>query len=156
MTFELGPNIKIWLSKSYFDIRTRAKCDILTFEILYWHSNWDRISNFVIRSPILTFQLGPDIILWHSECFFGILIGTEYRILTFEILFWHSNYGNMAVLLTCTCKNKEDPIKTERARVVTRCSPILALWELSVAMEIRVPIRCGPKPNAAFPSPLWC
>ena len=57
----------------------------------------------------------------------------------------------MVVILTCTCKNKEDPIKTERARVLTRCSPILALWELSVAMEIRVPIRCGPKPNAAFP-----
>ena len=57
----------------------------------------------------------------------------------------------MVVLLTCTCKNKEDPIKTERARVLTRCPPILALWELSVAMEIRVPIRCGPKPNAAFP-----
>ena len=35
----------------------------------------------------------------------------------------------MVVLLTCTCKNKEDPIKTERARVLTRCSPILALWE---------------------------
>ena len=31
----------------------------------------------------------------------------------------------MVVLLTCTCKKKEDPIKTERARVVTRCSPIL-------------------------------
>ena len=56
----------------------------------------------------------------------------------------------MVVLLTCTCKNKEDPIKTERARVLTRCFPILALWELSVAMEIRVPIRCGPKP---FPHP---
>ena len=35
----------------------------------------------------------------------------------------------MVVLLTCTCKNKEDPIKTERARVLTRCSPILALCE---------------------------
>ena len=45
-------------------------------------------------------------------------------------------------------------LKTERARVLTRCYPILALWELSVAIEIRVPIRCGPKPNAAFPSPL--
>ena len=28
----------------------------------------------------------------------------------------------MVVLLTCTCKNKEDPIKSERARVLTRCS----------------------------------
>ena len=46
----------------------------------------------------------------------------------------------MVVILTCACKNKEDPIKTERARVLTKCSPILALWELSVAMEIRVPI----------------
>ena len=27
------------------------------------------------------------------------------------------------------------------------------LWELSVAMEIRLPIRSGPKPNAAFPLP---
>ena len=60
----------------------------------------------------------------------------------------------MVVILKCSCKNEEDPIKTERARVLTRCSPILALWELSVAMEIRVPIRCGPKPYAAFPSPL--
>ena len=47
----------------------------------------------------------------------------------------------MVVLLTY--KNEEDPIKTERARVLTRCSPILTLWELSVAMETRVPIRCG-------------
>ena len=29
--------------------------------------------------------------------------------------------------------------------------PIITLWELSVAMETRVPIRPGPKPNAAFP-----
>ena len=27
------------------------------------------------------------------------------------------------------------------------------LWELSVAMDTRVPIRSGPKPNAAFPQP---
>ena len=31
--------------------------------------------------------------------------------------------------------------------------PIVSLWELSVAMETRVPIRPGPKPNAAFPPP---
>ena len=29
----------------------------------------------------------------------------------------------MVVILTCACKNKEYPIKTERARVLTRCSP---------------------------------
>ena len=30
---------------------------------------------------------------------------------------------------------------------------IITLWELSVAMDIRVPIRSGQKPNAAFPPP---
>ena len=29
--------------------------------------------------------------------------------------------------------------------------PIVSLWELSVAMETRVPIQPGPKPNATFP-----
>ena len=29
----------------------------------------------------------------------------------------------------------------------------ITLWELSVAMETRVLIRSGPKPNAAFPHP---
>ena len=31
--------------------------------------------------------------------------------------------------------------------------PIITLWELSVAMDTRVAIRSGPKPNAAFPPP---
>ena len=31
--------------------------------------------------------------------------------------------------------------------------PIITLWELSVAMETRVLIRSGPKPNAANPPP---
>ena len=31
--------------------------------------------------------------------------------------------------------------------------PIVSLWELSVAMETRVQIRPGPKPNATFPLP---
>ena len=30
------------------------------------------------------------------------------------------------------------------------CFPILSLWELSVAMETRVPIRPGPKPNTTI------
>ena len=32
--------------------------------------------------------------------------------------------------------------------------PIVSLWELSVAMEARVLIRPGPKPNTTFPPPL--
>ena len=60
----------------------------------------------------------------------------------------------MAVLVTC--KNEEDPIKMEELE----CSqdfPIITLWELSVAMETRVLIRSGPKPNACSqPPPQWC
>ena len=49
----------------------------------------------------------------------------------------------MVVLLTCM--NEEDPIKKEGARVLTRFSPIIpGLWELSVAMETRVPTRSDP------------
>ena len=33
--------------------------------------------------------------------------------------------------------------------------PIVSLWELSVAMETRVLIRPGPKPNATFAPPQW-
>ena len=31
--------------------------------------------------------------------------------------------------------------------------PIASLWELSVAIETRVLIRAGPKPNVTFPPP---
>ena len=48
-----------------------------------------------------------------------------------------------------TCKNEDDRLKNEGARVFT----IITLWELSVAMDTRVPIRSGPKPNAAFLNP---
>ena len=34
--------------------------------------------------------------------------------------------------------------------------PIITLRELSVAMETRVLIWSGPKPNAGFPLPQWC
>ena len=52
----------------------------------------------------------------------------------------------MAVLITC--KIEEDLIKNKGARVLT-----ITLWELSLAMETRVPIRSGPKPDAAFYHP---
>ena len=45
----------------------------------------------------------------------------------------------MVVLVTC--KNEEDPIKNESAKVFTTVSPIITLLELSVAMEARVLIR---------------
>ena len=96
LTFEFGPNIEFLHSKSYFDIRTWTQYRILTFEILFWHSNSGRISNFDIQNPILTFELGPNIEFWHSKSYFDIRIRAEYRILTFEILFWHSNSGQIS------------------------------------------------------------
>ena len=43
----------------------------------------------------------------------------------------------MVVLITCT--NKEEPVKNEGAVYSGhKIFPILTLWELSVAMEIRV------------------
>ena len=41
------------------------------------------------------------------------------------------------------CKYEEDPINNEGARVFTTFSPIISLWELSVAMDTRVLIRSG-------------
>ena len=52
-----------------------------------------------------------------------------------------------------TRKYDEETVKNEGARVVTSFFPIITLWELSVAMETRVPIRYGQKPIAAFPPP---
>ena len=76
-----------WHSKSgrisYFDIRN----PILTFElgpnIVFWPSNWGRISYFYMQNPILTFKMGPNIVFWHKN-----------QILTFKMgpntVFWHS------------------------------------------------------------------
>ena len=61
-----------------------------------------------------------------------------------------------AIDVLFTCKYEEDPIKNEGVRVFTRFSPFITLWDLSVVMETRVPIRSGPKPNAAFPPSQWC
>ena len=60
------------------------------------------------------------------------------------------------MVVLATCKNKEEPIKNEGARVVTRFCPNIKLWELSVAMETRVLIESSPKPNADNPPPQLC
>ena len=100
LTFELRPNIVFWHSKSYFDIRTWAEYRILTFKILFWHSNWGRISYFDIQNPILTFEIGRKSILiikilfWHSSLGQISYFDIQNPILTFElgpnIVFWHS------------------------------------------------------------------
>ena len=94
-TIALRPNIVFWHSKPYFYIRTEAEYRILTFAILFWHSNWGRISNFDNRNPTLTFELSPNFVFWYSKSYFDIRTEAEYRIWTFEILLWHSNWGRI-------------------------------------------------------------
>ena len=56
----------------------------------------------------------------------------------------------IAVLVTW--KNKEDPMKNGSYSAHKIVSNI-TLWKLSVAMETRVLVWSGPKPNAANPLP---
>ena len=55
-----------------------------------------------------------------------------------------------------TCKSDEGLIKNEGPILWTTFSPIISLWELSVAVETRVWIQSAPKPYAAFLPPQWC
>ena len=112
-TFGLPPNIVFWHSQFYFDIQLRSivafwhsqsYCDIqikaeyriLTFTILFLHSNLCRISHFDIQYLIFTFGMG-----WISnfdihDPFLDIPHEAEYRILTFKITFWHSKQGRIS------------------------------------------------------------
>ena len=88
---QIGSNIAFWHSKSYFEIQSGPEYFISTLEILFRHSNSDRITHFNIRNPILTFAFGPNIAFWHSKSYFNIRMQADNRILTFEVLFWLSN-----------------------------------------------------------------
>ena len=58
-----------------------------------------------------------------------------------------------------TWKYEKDPchryleVKNQPRKRGDAVFPIITLWELSVAMETRVLIQSGPKPNAGFPHP---
>ena len=110
LTIELRQSILFWHSKSSFDILTEAEylifcfvafsfhyslsvpeCRSLRFKILFWHSLWGRILYFDIQNPILIFELRRNIVFWHLKSYFDSRTEAEYRILTFEILFWYSN-----------------------------------------------------------------
>ena len=136
------PNIVFWYSKSYFDIQNWAKYRILIFKILFWHSNWGRLSYFNIQNPILTFKIGPNIVFWHSKPYFDIQTGTEYRfwhsksyfdiqnqaeyrILTFKILFWHSIWGRISYF------DIQNPILTFELR------PNIVFWHSKSYFDIR-------------------
>ena len=92
MTFEMSRKMLFWYSKSYFDIRTVSENRILTFKILFWHSNWVGKCYFDVRKPILTFELSRKMLFWYSKSCFDIRTESENAILIFKILFWHSNW----------------------------------------------------------------
>ena len=50
-------------------------------------------------------------------------------------------------------QNMKGPGLVVSEKKIVYVFPIVSLCELSVAMETRVPIRPGPKPNATFPPP---
>ena len=93
------------------EIWTESENSIMTFKILFCHSNlfrkfyfyiqipilhsnWIEYSYFDIQSPILKFKLNRRIVFWHSnwvgKCYFDI----QNPVLTFELsrkmLFWYS------------------------------------------------------------------
>ena len=63
----------------------------------------------------------------------------------------------MDVLFTCKYEDEQVPasMKMIRSKMksVHNIFSIITLWELFVAMETRVPILPGPKPNAINPHP---
>ena len=64
-----------------------------------------------------------------------------------------SNSSKLPCMSLLLASIKKDRVKNNREKVTTPFSPIITLWKSSVAMETRVLILSGPKPNAAFPLP---
>ena len=80
LTFKLCRKIVFGHTKSYFEIRTESENAILTseipteskncilsFKILFWHSNWVVKCYYDIKNPILTFELRRKIVFWQSK-----------------------------------------------------------------------------------------
>ena len=140
---KLRPNIEFWHSKFYLDFQTGAEYRImtseilfwylkwsrisnLTFKILFWHSHWDRISDFETQIPISPFNFRPNIEFWHSKSYFDIRNETEYRKFTFEILFQHSNWGQISYF------DIPNPITT------FELMPNIVIWHSKFYFDIRI------------------
>ena len=153
LRFNTKPCIVFWHSKSHFDIRNKAECRIctlisyyhiqneaeyriLTFKILFWHSNWGLISYFDVQylilsfdtksnivcrhsNDILTFELRPNMVFWHSQSYFDIRHEAEYR----NIVFWHSkshfDIRNKAECRICTLISYHKIQKEAKYRILT-------------------------------------
>ena len=58
--------------------------------LVFWHSNWGRILYFDIRNPILTIRTEAEYRILTFKILFWLSNWAEYLNLTFKILFWHS------------------------------------------------------------------
>ena len=67
----------------------------------------------------------------------------------------NSNSSNLLWLVLLSARIKKNKSKMKEIEW-SQDFPIISLWELSVAMEIRVLIPSYPKPNAINPPPKWC
>ena len=62
----------------FSDSKRMSENLILTFKILFWHSNWVVKSYFDIQNPILS----RKILFWHSKSFFDIALSQKIFIYT--------------------------------------------------------------------------
>ena len=120
-----------WWLKSLFDI-----------QILFWHSNWGRISYFENQNS--SFEMRPNTLFGYSKSYFDIRTKAGYhililniifwrsnrteaecRILTFKILFWHSKWGWIS------CFDIQNRILTFKQR------PNIVFWHSKSYFDIR-------------------
>ena len=64
-----------------------------------------------------------------------------------------SNLSEMLWMFLLPASMKKIQSKMKALEVAHNIFPTITLWELSLTMDTRVPIRSGPKPNAAFSPP---
>ena len=144
-TFELMRNIVFWHSISYFDIRNGAEYKILTLTILFWHATQSRISRILTSiSYIHTRTEANYTVFWHPKSYFDIQNGTEYRILTFNILhvFWHLTRSRISYF------DIQNPMMTWKTRpniafghqfpiLALELAPNIAFWHSKSYINIR-------------------
>ena len=98
LTFKLGPIIVFWHSISYINIQIEPEYRILTFTILFCHSNWGRLWHINIHNAIMTFELAPNIVFWPSKSNFDIRTTAKNHILVLKILLWYPKLGRISYL----------------------------------------------------------
>ena len=126
----------VWHSKLYFDIRIGHEYRILTFKEAEY-----RI--LTLKNHILTIDLAPNIVYLQSRSFFNIQNEAKFRISTFKILFWHSNWARILYF------DIHNPILTFQLRPNTAFLHSLSYFDIRIKAKYRIlTFKLGP--NIAF------